>query len=477
MLFHTWQFAVFFTVVYILYLLLPQRWQNRLLLLASCIFYGSWNWRFLFLVLFSTVINFLLGAKIYNAKSPQEKRRFLYLSLFINLGILAFFKYLNFFIANAQALLNTLGIPTEPLVLKIILPLGISFYTFQALSYIFDIYRGQIPPAPRILDFALYKLFFPQLIAGPIERATRLLPQVLLPRKVTLKHLGEGLHLFFLGLLLKVFIADNLAKIVDPIFTQGSNTQGAMVLIGAYAFTFQIYCDFAGYSNMARGLALMMGFDLMVNFKWPFFVTNVQEFWNQWHISLSSWIRDYLYFPLFNSLKNIKGNFRIYIALFISMTVIGLWHGASWNFVLFGLYYGVLLILYLIWRTSLAKYFYFSHPLIKTIATFLSVVFMFHLTTLGMLLFRAGSLSQIGGMLQALGGKFQLSWTAFFLFTKFLSLIFPLLLLHLGEYLSADPLFFYRRHWAFKTVGYAFMTYLILGWGVFNGVEFIYFQF
>src|SRR3989338_4479606 len=310
MLFNSLELAIFFIIVYGLYLFMGHRWQNRTLLVASCVFYGMWDWRFLGLLFVTVLIDYLVGLKIQATEDLKKRKFFLAISVFSNLLILGFFKYFNFFAQNLHGFLANLGVavPLEPL--RIVLPVGISFYVFQSLSYTIDVYRKKLEPAKNFLDFSLFVTYFPQLVAGPIERATHLLPQVLSPRKVTLDGFYEGCYLIFWGLFQKVFVADNLAAIVNPVFAAPPPYNGAKVLLTLYAFAFQIYCDFAGYSNMARGLGKCMGFDIMVNFNIPYFAANPREFWQRWHISLSQWLRDYLYVPLGG---NRKGKFRTYL--------------------------------------------------------------------------------------------------------------------------------------------------------------------
>ena len=415
MLFSSLTFAMFFVVVYALYLVLSHRAQNRMLLVASYIFYGSWDWRFLSLILFSTFLDYFCGLRIDQASSDRTRKQFLFLSVFSNLAILGFFKYFNFFSATLQELVGLFGIQMSPIVLNILLPMGISFYTFQTMSYTIDIYRREMKPTKRFFDFALFVAFFPQLVAGPIERAKRLLPQILEPRTVNFDRFHEGCFLIFWGFFMKVFVADNLAAVVNPTFAAEPPYNGAIVLMSLYGFTFQIFCDFAGYSSIARGLGKLMGFDIMINFNLPFFVTNIQDYWNRWHISLSSWIRDYLYIPLFGSLRRVHAKLRIYAALMISMILIGLWHGAAMNFVLFGIYYGLLLSLYVVIRT---KFYNRVNPKTwvgKNLWTALRMIFMFHLIVIGMLIFRAQYTRQILELIYAMLFNFQFGHEALLL--------------------------------------------------------------
>jgi len=335
--FNSLQFFLFFAVVYSLYLAFNHKWQNRMLLVASYVFYGTWDWRFLSLIVISTIIDYYCGIKIDEITDAKKRKQFLAISIVANLSMLGFFKYFNFFAENLQALCCFFGFQVQPHFLNIILPVGISFYTFQTMSYTIDIYKGQLKPTRKFFDFALFVSFFPQLVAGPIERASHLLPQILSKRKVTIDKFCEGCYLIFWGLFLKVFVADNLARLVDPIFASDPPYNGVKVLLGLYAFAFQIFGDFAGYSNIARGLGKCMGFDIMVNFNLPYFVTNPSDFWRRWHISLSTWLRDYLYIPLGG---NKKGTLFTYRNLAITMFLGGLWHGAAWTFIIWGAYRG-----------------------------------------------------------------------------------------------------------------------------------------
>jgi len=405
MLFNSFQFAIFFLTFYGLYLVLNHKWQNRLLLIASYVFYGSWDWRFLSLIWISTILDYACGIKIHEAMDPKRRRFFLTLSVAGNLTVLGFFKYFNFFAENFQALVGRFGFEIHPNFIYIILPVGISFYTFQTMSYTIDIYYKKMKPTYNFLDLSLFIAFFPQLVAGPIERAKHLLPQILSPRKIRMDYFYEGCYLIFWGLFLKVFVADNLSKLVDPVFASEPPYNGVQVLIALYAFAFQIFCDFAGYSNIARGLGRVMGFDIMVNFNLPYFATNPSDFWKRWHISLSSWLRDYLYIPLGG---NKKGSFKTYRNLSLTMLLGGLWHGASWTFVLWGAYQGALLIMHRLLLPFLALFPSSNGNFGRRVWLSLRIVFFFQLVCLGWLIFRAQSLTQIRNMLHDLFFNFQL---------------------------------------------------------------------
>jgi len=406
MLFNSLQFAIFFLIVYSLYLAFNHRWQNIMLLVASYVFYGSWDWRFLSLIFISTVLDYVCGIKIHETDDQKRRKFFLILSIVGNLSILGFFKYFNFFASSLHGLMGHFGLNLDPVFLRIILPLGISFYTFQTMSYTIDIYRRHMNPTRKFFDFALFVAFFPQLVAGPIERAKHLLPQILSPRKITLHKFYEGCYLIFLGLFMKVLIADNLARIVDPVFAQGAPYNGAMVLIALYAFAFQIFCDFAGYSNIARGLGKSMGFDIMINFNLPYIATNPREFWHRWHISLSAWLRDYLYIPLGG---NRKGTLFTYRNIVITMLLGGLWHGAAWTFVFWGAFHGILLIIHRAIEPFLSMIPSPKGFFTKKAWFYAKAIFFFQIVCLGWLLFRAQSLTQVADMLHGLILNFNLT--------------------------------------------------------------------
>ncbi|MFH1478570.1 MAG: MBOAT family O-acyltransferase [Candidatus Omnitrophota bacterium] len=472
MLFNSLQFAAFFVIVYSLYLRFNHKWQNRLLLIASYVFYGSWDWRFLSLIFISTVLDYFCGIKIYESNNRIQRKRFLIFSIIGNLTILGFFKYFNFFTSNLQNLLGFFGFSIGANFINIILPVGISFYTFQTMSYTIDIYRKEMVPTKKFLDFALFVAFFPQLVAGPIERAKHLLPQVLSPRQLTLDKFGEGCYLIFWGLFQKVFIADNLAKIVDPVFAGGAPYNGSEVLIALYAFSFQIFCDFAGYSNIARGLGKCMGFDLMINFNLPYFSVNPSEFWKRWHISLSSWLRDYIYIPLGG---NKKGIIRTYANLLTTMLLGGLWHGASWTFVVWGAYHAILLIIHRLFRVYLQK-FHLSDFFEKDRTWFfIRVIFFFNVVCLGWLIFRAGSMSQIFQMLQALFFNFHFIYYAEL--GCMLFILWILLIVQLIQYWKNDLLIILKSALPIRVLFYCVCFYLLVIFGVTGAKEFVYFQF
>jgi D-alanyl-lipoteichoic acid acyltransferase DltB (MBOAT superfamily) len=344
MLFNSIAFALFLPLVFMLYWFVFNRsikQQNLLILVASYFFYGCWDWRFLGLIFISSLSDFILGQRIASANRQPRKKALLVTSLIINLGILGFFKYYNFFTDSFIALFAMGGIELEPSTLVILLPVGISFYTFQTISYTIDIYRGKLQPTKNVIAFFAFVSFFPQLVAGPIERAIDLLPQFMRKRKFNRKQAVSGCRQMLWGLFKKVVIADTLATYVEVIYSNPESHYGLLVLAATVLFTFQVYCDFSGYSDIAIGTAKLFNFQLTMNFRTPLFSKSMKEFWGRWHITLSTWFRDYLYIPMGGN-KVSKG--RWYFNLFFTFLISGLWHGASWAFAIWGALNGMYLI-------------------------------------------------------------------------------------------------------------------------------------
>jgi D-alanyl-lipoteichoic acid acyltransferase DltB (MBOAT superfamily) len=474
-LFNSLEFAIFFIMVLIAYASLSQRKQNYMLLAASYVFYGAWDYRFLLLLMLSTVMDYYIALWIAGQAEPQRRKRLLWISVAVNLGILGFFKYFNFFAASFVDLAAAFGMTLSPVMLNIVLPVGISFYTFQSMSYTIDVYRRDIEPARRLSDFALYVAFFPQLVAGPIERATRLLPQITSTRIMTADKIGSGLYLMLLGLFKKVVVADNLGPTVDRIFSQPVVT-GEEVLIGAVYFGFQIYCDFSGYSDIARGTARIMGFDLVLNFRQPFFAKSPSDLLRRWHISLATWMRDYLFHPLGGSRGS---NLKTFRNLTIVMVLGGLWHGAAWNFALWGVYFAVLLVGYRIYDiyvkprvdSALA-----GAPWIDAPRTVAAILLMYAFNLYGFMMFRATSLAQIVDMTTALGNFVSMA-TLLAMTAKLVSLAGPVLLLDYVEYRGNEEERFIRSPLLAQTAGYTAVIMLFLILGSYDGSSFIYFQF
>lgn len=343
MLFNSIDFALFFPLVFITYWLVAgdKRMRNTHILIASYFFYGWWDWRFLFLIATSSLVDFYIGQKIYKANNNKKRKNLLLVSLLVNLGFLVYFKYTNFFIETLVDSFKLFGKDLEISTLQIILPVGISFYTFQTLSYTIDIYRGQLKPTKDWLAFFAFVSFFPQLVAGPIERASHLLPQFFKTYKFNYKQVKSGLLLILYGLIKKMVIADRAAILVNEVYNNPSSYKGYEVILATFLFAFQIYCDFSAYTDIARGAGRTLGFDLMKNFDSPYFSKSITEFWRRWHISLSTWFRDYVYIPLGGSRK---GKYKTYLNLFIVFVISGLWHGAAMTFIVWGAIHGLIIV-------------------------------------------------------------------------------------------------------------------------------------
>lgn len=481
MIFNSFAFAIFFPTVLLLYWLLPRRGQNILLLAASYFFYGWWDWRFLGLLLISTCADYLLAWKIHHESQHLQEgerrgKRWVAISVIINLTFLGFFKYFNFFVESLETGLGALGVQTAMLHLSVVLPVGISFYTFQSMSYIIDVYRREVKPASSFPDYALFVAFFPQLVAGPISRATMMLPQVLGVRHFSREQFRDGLYLIFWGLFKKVYVADNLAPVVDRLFAL-SNPSGFEVVCAAYAFAFQIYCDFSGYTDIARGAAKCMGFELPINFNLPYLSQNPKEFWTRWHISLSSWLRDYLYIPLGG---NRYGAAATYRNLGLTMLLGGIWHGAAWKFLLWGAYQGALLVVHRLLEAAGLGKRQGKEPaparLWAHVERPLKILFFFQLICVGWLIFRANSLAQIGDMLRAVAtwrGTADLA-----LLNPLMQFVAPLLILEVVQFgLLREDL---GRTRLVPVWGKAAMCSVIFYLLAFHGASsqsFIYFQF
>ena len=345
MLFNSLEFFIFLPTVFFLYWFVFEknlRAQNALVLISSYVFYGWWDWRFLALIASSTIVDYVIGISIYATNNKKNKKLLLWFSIVFNLGLLGFFKYYNFFIDSWIDLVSILGyLMQSTWTLKVILPVGISFYTFQTMSYSLDIYFKKLKPTNDFISFASFVSFFPQLVAGPIERASNLLPQILINRKFFYNQGVQGLRLIIWGMFKKVAIADSLGLRVDYIFENYTVFNGPVLILGLLYFSFQIYCDFSGYSDIARGTAKLFGFEIMSNFKFPYFSRNIGEFWRRWHISLSTWFRDYLYIPLGGSRKGRWLSLRNIFTIFI---ISGFWHGANWTFIIWGLIHSLFYI-------------------------------------------------------------------------------------------------------------------------------------
>lgn len=385
MIFNSIDFGIFFILVFLLNAFVFNKnlkYRNIFLLVVSYFFYGWWDWRFLGLIFFSSMLDFFLGKKIDDEQNPVNRKWLLGLSLGINLGLLGFFKYAGFFVESFTTAFTFLGFPIESHEINIILPVGISFYTFQTLSYTWDIYKRQLKPNHDILRFLAFVSFFPQLVAGPIERASHLLPQFDSIKKINYQQLRSGFLLMAVGFFKKIVIADRLARFVDPAFADYDQLAGYSAVIAILFFTLQLYFDFSAYSNIAIGCGRMLGFELSLNFNKPYLSTSFSEFWRRWHISLSSWFKDYVYIPLGG---NKSGKFITIRNFLIVFLLSGLWHGASWNFVLWGLFNGLFLIILDPFINNFNKF---------TLGKLVSCIIVFSCWALSLVLFRTSNFEQ-----------------------------------------------------------------------------------
>ena len=473
MFFNSLDFAIFLPIVFIVYWFITNRnlkLQNFIIVLASYVFYGWWDWRFLSLIIFSTIIDYSVGLRFSNTTKPSERKFLLMISLAINLGLLGFFKYFNFFIESFNAAFASAGIHTNMSSLNIILPVGISFYTFQTMSYTIDIYRNKIEPTKNILAFMAFVSFFPQLVAGPIERASHLLPQFLKNRKFDYKQASSGIKLIVWGFFKKVVIADNAAQLVNEIFENYPNESYISLIIGTILFAFQIYCDFSGYSDIAIGLGRILGFDLMYNFKFPYFSSNIREFWNRWHISLSSWFRDYIYIPLGG---NKVSQYRVLFNTFCVFVLSGFWHGANWTFVFWGFLHALFFMPIILLRDRFPKENFSMN--IKR----LSFIFAnFGLVCLAWVFFRAENIQDAFLYLRQIftltGGQNTFMKTNTYLLMTIITGVGILVLLAL----ELRTLRRRKDEIQFSSIGLMTIVLLILFFGAFkNQADFIYFQF
>ena len=467
MVFTSLHFVGFFLVVYALYRALPHRPQNWLLLATSYYFYAAWDWRFLSLLIGSTVVDFSMARYIGRTEAPRRRRLALIVSLVFNLGMLGFFKYFNFFAGSVAHVFDLFGWHLDPVTLHVILPIGISFYTFMTISYVIDVYRRDIQPTTNLIDFAVFVAYFPHLVAGPILRAPLLLPQIGRPRVITREQIVQGLWLIGWGCFQKMFVADNLAPLVANVFGARGSATGIDVVLSLYAFAFQIYGDFAGYSNIARGVSKLMGIELNVNFLFPYLVVSPQEFWRNWHISLSTWLRDYLYIPLGG---NRGGSWRTQRNLIITMMLGGLWHGAAWTFVIWGFYQGLMLIVYRPFASRLS--------LVHGWRRIALALVMFHVTGYGWLIFRAGSIHQVATLTRLLAFDWHLGpHTVDTLLVPLIGILTPLLVVHLYQARKGSELGVLTLPRPVRYALYGAVFYGVLLFGAFEGAQFIYFQF
>lgn len=400
MLFNSLGFAIFLPVVFILYWFFTKthKFQNLLLLAASYFFYGCWDWRFLFLLVFSTLLDYYTGIKMSDAKDQRVKKFWFWLSIIVNLGFLGCFKYYNFFAESFSVLVSNFGFKVTPFTLKIILPVGISFYTFHGLSYVIDVYKNRIKAENNFVDYSVFVSFFPLLVAGPIERATHLLPQIKKERTFDYTKAVDGLKQILWGLFKKIVIADQCAAYANLIFDNPTSFSGSTLILGAIFFAFQIYGDFSGYSDIALGTARLFGIELLRNFAFPYFSRDIAEFWRRWHISLSTWFKDYLYIPLGGS----KGSKWIRIRnTFIIFLVSGFWHGANWTFIIWGGLNALYIMPSIVLQTNRTHLNIVAEgKMLPSVKELIAMVFTFGLTGFAWIFFRAQDVSHAIGYIK-----------------------------------------------------------------------------
>ncbi len=482
MLFNSIDFAFFLPIIFVLYWFVTnknRKLQNFLIVVSSFVFYGWWDWRFLILMVASASVDYIVGILLANQENINKRKILLLSSIIVNLGILAFFKYFNFFAENFVDAFSILGKRLNTVSLQIVLPVGISFYTFQALSYTIDVYRKKLEPTKSIIEYFAFISFFPQLVAGPIERATNLLPQFYKKRTFDYDLAVNGLKQILWGLFKKMVIADNCAEYANQIFNHSADYSGSTLVLGALFFTFQIYCDFSGYSDIAIGTARLFGFSIMRNFAFPYFSRDIAEFWRRWHISLSTWFRDYLYLPLGGSKGTTWFKIRNTLIIFV---VSGFWHGANWTFIVWGvlnaIYFLPLLLLHKN-RTNLGiiaqgKY-------LPNIKEFFQMGFTFGLIVFAWIFFRANNLEHAFAYISGIFSKSILAIPSFPGSENLLSLILLIILFLMIEWLGREQQFAISKlglNW-YKPLRWVVYYSLIFAIFYFGGKEqqFIYFQF
>jgi alginate O-acetyltransferase complex protein AlgI len=477
MLFNSLHFLFFLPIVFGLYWYYKNalKWQNLLLLIASYYFYACWDWRFLFLLFFSTFLDYFTGLKMEQSKTLIRKKTWFWISILANLGFLGFFKYYNFFISSFADFFSNIGYKINPWTLKIILPVGISFYTFHGLSYVIDIYYNRIKAEKDFIHYAVFVSFFPLLVAGPIERATHLLPQIKKERRFNYSKAIDGLRQILWGLFKKIVIADQCAEYVNVCFEESHNLNASSLILGAVFFSFQIYGDFSGYSDIALGTARLFGIELLKNFNYPYFSRDIAEFWRRWHISLSSWFKDYLYIPLGGS----KGSTWLKIRnTFIIFLVSGFWHGANWTFIFWGFLNALFIIPSVFMGNNRNNMEIVAqnrwYPNLKEL---FSIVFTFTLTTIAWIFFRAKNMTEAFEYLYNIGslkGAMQPTMNISFLLVL---LVFFIVMEWQGRR-ENHPLKIFALNWN-KALRIGFYYLLVIIILIHTGAEqeFIYFQF
>jgi len=478
MIFNSQEFIIFFPLVAALYFLFPIKYRWSILLIASFVFYMFWKPEYIIILLISSFTDYFAALFIFKYRNSSKKKFFLFVSIFINLLILVSFKYYNFISENLNWGLSYLDFQKQLPLLNVLLPVGISFYTFQAMSYTIDVYRRKVMPERNFLRFELYVLFFPQLVAGPIERTNALLPQVNTPHRFNAERLSTGLKLMALGFFMKIAIADNLALIVTEVFSKPNSYFGWDIILATFLFAIQIYCDFAGYTNIARGAAHILGIDLLKNFKQPYFAISIRDFWKRWHISLSTWFRDYLYLPL-GGKRVIK--WRWYYNLFITFIISGIWHGANWTFLIWGAIHGSVYLAETIFRSKIKKNVNITNKIDNSLIIKLArIFFTFIIVCFSWIFFRANNINEafvlIDNMLQikSILPHFSFDRKLLLIFFILISLLF---IIDKIEYKTDLNKYLQTKNIIFRWTVYYIIIFSIIGFGNWELNEFIYFQF
>lgn len=482
MLFNSLNFALFLPIVFVAYWFFTKgnlQFKNIILLVSSYFFYACWDYRFLFLLIFSTFLDYFTGIKMYEAGKTNVKKFWFWLSIFINLGFLGIFKYYNFFATSFTDGLSLLGLKTNFSSIKVILPIGISFYTFHGLSYVIDIYNNKIKPEKNFIDYSVFVSFFPLLVAGPIERATHLLPQIKQERVFDYLKAVDGLRQILWGLFKKVVIADNCAEYANMIFNTPTDYSGSTHVVGALFFTFQIYCDFSGYSDIAIGTARLFGIDLIRNFAFPYFSRNIAEFWRRWHISLSTWFKDYLYIPLGGS----KGSTFVKVRnTFIIFLVSGFWHGANWTFIIWGFLNALYIMPSIIFNTHRNNLDIVAHgKKLPNLKELFSMILTFSLTVFAWIFFRSNNVGDAFSFISKIFSSSLFTVPDLPVNTLSISTILLIVMFTIVEWIGRE------HQYALATLGlrwprffrYAFYYCIIVSVIIFRGAaqQFIYFQF
>lgn len=487
MLFNSLSFAVFFPIVFVGYFLVKSRYRNLFLLLASCVFYMAFVPKYILILFGLITVDFFLAKEI-DKKEGVERKLLLTISIFANIGTLFLFKYFNFFNENIAVISNFLHWNYTPILLQIALPLGLSFHVFQSLSYVIEVYKKKYTPETNYITYALYVMFFPQLVAGPIERPQHLLPQLNQRHEFNSVLARKGLERMLWGFFKKLVIADQIARTINPLFAHLPQDSSLLIII-AIMFSYQLYCDFSGYSDIAVGSAMMLGFNLTENFNRPYASRSITEFWRRWHISLSNWLRDYLYYPLVLGWGKVN-KLKIYYSTFITFSLIGLWHGAQWTYVVFGALHGIYLIFELVTEKARKKIYKIFHlEKIQMIHHLVQTLTVFALVSISFIFFRAESLSKAWWFITNMVSSFNLDFTLHQLMPALTMypgrivlyvVILAVCIMEVVQYFQEKKKTFYIFDLMPKSVRYGWyyaLTTLILVFGYFGAQTFIYFQF